>query len=171
MTIGFSDGTTYDSAIGLHLGQEQDNSYHKELGESSTASRRPSKATEKPTGELLVDREHHVPLLASAIMGEDGQMAGLAIDHRAQLKSEDAQHLALHEATELPLMNDYITDGMKPSDAYAKAHPIATATETAAVRAHAIRTGQDPDKYKEDYDQRMRDAASIAKEPTDRETP
>jgi hypothetical protein len=153
MTIGFSDGTSYGSAVDFHLDkpiEQEDNSYHKELSEGGEQ-------------KLNIDREHHVPLLASAIMGDDGNMTGLAIDHRVRTTPDQDQLLHLHEATELPYMNDLIKGGMSPPDAYGEAHKWATARETAASVAKWGPEGH------EAYKAAMRDNAAIASEPSDRE--
>lgn len=150
----YSDWVDYHAQLhGLNSPEEEKNSYHKENNP-----------------EVPVDREHHVPLVASAIMDEEGNMSGLAIDHRVQVPKEYIQHLALHEGTELPLMHSYMeADGMKPGDAYAKAHATATAVESASVKLDAVRRGIDPESYLEQYKQHWRDAAAISREPTDRE--
>src|SRR6185437_10329699 len=107
---------------------------------------------------------------ASAIVGSDGQMSGLAIYHRIPANPEFEQFLKQHEGAELWHMNNLVTAGMDPGEAYHEAHDkIATPIETAAVRAHAARTGQDPDEYLDRYKQFWRDAASIASEPSDRD--
>jgi hypothetical protein len=108
-----------------------------------------------------VDTSHHVPLLASALMDGSG---GIAIDHRANIPQEYHKYLILHEKTELDHMQNLIKGGMKPYEAYEEAHDkIATPIESAAVRAELGEEGLD--KYKKV----MREAAAIAKEPSDRE--
>jgi hypothetical protein len=123
---------------------------------------KPKSKTKEDQG-LNIDRQHHVPLLASAIMDEDGRMTGLAVDHRVDLSPEDASLVHLHEATELPMMNDLIKSGMSNSEAYEKAHAHAIERETAASKA---RWGDDGH---EQYKERIRDAASIASQPSDRD--
>lgn len=152
MTIGFSDGSQQDSWSDYFLG-----SYHKDL----------ASPTEQ---EPEIDRDHHVPLVASALMDKDGKMYGMAVDHRIKPNPEYDQFLMLHEASELPHMRNLVDAGMNPTEAYHEAHDkIATPTETAAVRAHAVRSGQDPDEYLDRYKEYWREAAKIASEPSDRQ--
>jgi len=129
----------------------------------------PVSDTEKPADAFKIERGYHVPLVATALMDEQGKQYGMAIDHRIPPNPEYEQFVALHEAAELPHMQNLIAAGMSNQDAYHEAHDkIATPTETAAVRAYATRTGRDPDQYLEDYKQHWRDAAAIASEPTDK---
>jgi hypothetical protein len=112
-------------------------------------------------GEQHVDRTHHVPLLASALMDGSG---GIAIDHRADIPQEYEKYLMLHESTELKHMQNLIKTGMKPQEAYDKAHDtIATPIEHAAVEADLGKEGL------EKYKSKMREEAAKAKEPSDRE--
>lgn len=153
--IGSSDGKQYASELDLVLDrpvQNEKNSYHNE---NST--------------ELNIDRDHHVPLVASALMDPEGKMYGMAVDHRVPPNPEFDQFLHLHEASELPHMQNLVDAGMSNQEAYHEAHDrIATPTETAAVRGYAARNGKDPDQYLDQYKQYWRDAAAIAREPTDR---
>jgi hypothetical protein len=110
-----------------------------------------------------IDRTHHVPLVASALTDSDGQMYGMAIDHRIPAKPEYEKHLWKHEAYENDYMNDLVKTGMSSQDAYHKAHDWSTARESAAV------TAEFGEKGLEDYKQHWRDASAIAAEPTDRE--
>ena len=167
--------------VGTSLGQYYQDNFDYQA--SSMQSTMPPTPSEKPAGEfksdpgtqvaqstLQIDRDHHVPLVASAIMHpETGQMVGMAIDHRVPENKEYEPFLALHEGTELPWMQDYIKDGMSPQDAYHKAHDFATARESAAVRAYAVDKGKDPDKFQDEYKQFYRDAASVAAEPSDKD--
>jgi len=161
MAIGTSTGEYFDSNISFLTGKiESENSYHNENKEASSPT----------SGAIPVDNTKHVPLIASAIMGEDGKMQGLAIDHRVQVPGDYVPFLAQHEAAELPHMRNLIDAGMSPQEAYHEAHDkIATPTETAAVRAHAVRQGLDPDAYHEQYKQFFRDASRIASQPSDRD--
>jgi hypothetical protein len=127
----------------------------------------------QPGGSPLnqnIDRNHHVPLAASGILDERGNMTGLAIDHRAPDPPDPAyfQHVALHEATEIPHMHNLMSAGKSPQEAYYEAHDLATRTESAAVRAYASRAGLDPDKYLDGYKQYWRDVASAASQSSDR---
>jgi hypothetical protein len=115
----------------------------------------------KPESESI-DRDHHVPLVASALTDDKGQMYGMAIDHRISPNPEYEKHLWNHEAYENDYMNDLVKNGMSSQDAYHKAHDWSTARESAAV------TAEFGEKGLEDYKQHWRDAASIASEPTDR---
>jgi hypothetical protein len=113
--------------------------------------------------ETPIDQDHHVPLVASAIMKPDGSYGGLAIDHRLNVPEDDKKLLDLHESTELPYMQDLMKGGAKPADAYAEAHKWATARETAASIAKWGTDGH------EAYKERMRENAKVAAEPSDRE--
>lgn len=145
MTIGTSNGQQFDTWSDYALGQ---NSYHQE--------------NKDETGFVL-DQDHNVPLVASALMNDEGSMYGMAVDHRLNPSQDDLDLLRLHESTELPYMNDLVKGGMSAPEAYAVSHKWATARETAASIA---KWGQDGH---EAYQQRMRDNASLASEPSDRE--
>lgn len=147
MTIGISDGQQHDSWSDFYLSP-----YHKELSEDINPS------------SFNIDRNHHVPLVASAILDEKGNPTGdLAIDHRIPSKPEYEPYLHLHEMSETFHMNNLMKSGMNALDAYHEAHDkIATPIESAAVRADLGEDGQ------EAYKQFWREAASIAKEPTDK---
>src|SRR5579871_3837615 len=131
MSIGTSSGEQYGSEI-----------------EALMANRRPSRATEKPAGEFnsnpgtqvpydenSIDRDHHVPLVASALTDDNGQMYGMAIDHRVPPKPEFEKHLWDHEAYENEYMNHLTKIGYTSQDAYHKAHDWSTQRESAAVEA------------------------------------
>jgi hypothetical protein len=139
--------------------------------EGSPDSYHPGRTEEKKEEpKLNIDRKHHVPLAAAGITDESGNMTGLAIDHRApdppDPKYFDFVHL--HEDEEIKHMNNLMAAGAKPQEAYHESHDrIATPIESAAVRAHAARSGLDPDKYLDEYKQYWRDVASTAAEPTD----
>jgi hypothetical protein len=127
----------------------------------------------QPGGSPLnqnIDRNHHVPLAASGILDEHGNMTGLAIDHRAPDPPDPAyfQHVALHEATEIPFMHNRIAEGATPQEAYHEGHDVATRIESNAVRGYAARSGLDPDKYLDGYKQYWRDVASAASQPSDK---
>lgn len=110
-----------------------------------------------------IDREHHVPLVASALTDDQGKMYGMAIDSRIPSKPEYEKHLWNHEAFENDYMNDLVKNGMSSQDAYHKAHDWSTARESAAV------TAEFGEKGLEDYKQHWRDAAAIAAEPSDKQ--
>jgi hypothetical protein len=114
-----------------------------------------------PTSQI--DREHHVPLVASALTDDNGQMYGMAIDHRIPPKPEYEKHLWQHEAYENEYMNHLVKIGYSSQDAYHKAHDWSTARESAAVEAEFGKDGL------EDYKQHWRDASKIASEPSDRD--
>ncbi len=125
---------------------------------------------------LHIDRTKDVPLAASALH-RDGQMYGVAIDKDAPqtdlgIPGFDPSHgVYLHEQAELPHMNNLIDGGMSTQDAYHEAHDkVATPTETAFIRATAVKNGQDPDQFLDKYKQYWRDVASTsaAKENPDR---
>ena len=154
------EGQQYASMSHYHMGLPIN--IDKPQEGSKTPSTIPDSDSEKPTGEFKVDQAHNVPLVASALMDSEGGMYGMAIDHRVKVSDDDKELLKLHEGTELPYMNDLVKGGMKPSEAYAEAHKWATARETAASVAKWGQEGH------EAYKERMREAASIAAEPSDR---
>lgn len=157
MPVGTSDGQLFASGM------------DERLGIPITGD---EQASEKPTGALnahggydptLVDRTHHVPLVASALTDDEGTMYGMAIDHRIPENQDYEKHLWDHEAFENEYMNHLTKIGYNSQDAYHKAHDWSTARESAAVQAEYGEQGL------EDYKQHWRDASSIAKEPTDAE--
>lgn len=145
--IGSSDGKAYETEMDLQLNRP----IIAEDTEEKTKKEEP-----------FIDHDHHVPLVATALMDKDGQMTGMAVDHRLNFSDQDLKLLHLHESTELPWMQDYMKAGMSAPDAYHKAHDHATARETAASIAQWGEDGH------EAYQQRMRDATAIASLDTDR---
>jgi hypothetical protein len=111
--------------------------------------------------DQLINHDHHVPLVASALTDDGGNMYGVAVDHRVDVPKEYLPHLIEHERSENSYMNDLIKDGYSSQDAYHKAHDWATQRESAAVIGQFGRKGQ------EDYKQFFRDAAGIASQPSD----
>lgn len=176
--IGSSDGKQYESEFDLALGRPV------QPPEKPAGASKVDPGMVRPPGTLPgmkpypeqpgnpmhdrealpinIDREHHVPLVASALTDDKGEMYGMAIDHRIPPKPEYEKHLINHEAYENDYMNDLVKNGMSSQDAYHKAHDWSTARESAAV------TAEFGEKGLEDYKQHWRDAASIAAEPTDR---
>ena len=146
-------------------------------GQEDSSNRMPVGATEKPTDALFVDHEHHVPLVATALMDENGDAYGIAVDHRVPLQFDfqgqkhDISHLlAQHEYAELPHMQNLMDQGMSPQDAYHDAHDlIAIPSETALSKAYAVRNGLDPEAFHEAYKDHIRQYVPIAREPTDRD--
>lgn len=188
MTLAFDDGSVYDDEVNYHLGVSsyqkdaettitppKDPKFRNPAPEPKNQDRIPSgypstsgenkRTSELPTGSgglSTVDREHDVPLAASALVNDKGEMYGVAIDKHIP-PSEYDQFVMLHEAAEYPHMKNLIDAGQNPIEAYHEAHDkIATPTETAAVRAYAARNGKDPDEYLEQYKQHWRDGASQA---------
>lgn len=157
------EGKQYQSMSHYHMGLPINTG--EEPSGKDVASRRHVGATEKPADELYVDHDHNVPLGASALVHpETGKMYGLAVDKNIPKNKEYFDHVALHEATELPLMQDYMTQGMGATEAYGEAHKVATQVESQRVRAHAIQKGEDPDEYQEKYKQFWRDGVSAAQQ-------
>jgi hypothetical protein len=158
--------------IGSSTGKQYEEDFDVEIGNHVVDDKEGDKASRKPAGEsksavpitpgATIDRGHHVPLVASALTDKDGQMYGMAIDHRIPPNPRYEKHLWNHEAYENDYMNDLVKNGMSSQDAYHKAHDWSTARESAAV------TAEYGEKGLEDYKQHWRDAASIAAEPTDR---
>jgi hypothetical protein len=158
--IGSSDGQQYESEFDLTIGKPIPPEDKAEGASRKTAGA--SKSAAPITPGATIDRGHHVPLVASALTDKDGQMYGMAIDHRIPPNPGYEKHLWNHEAFENDYMNDLVKNGMSSQDAYHKAHDWSTARESAAV------TAEYGEKGLEDYKQHWRDAASIAAEPTDR---
>ena len=111
-------------------------------------------------------RTHDVPLAASAIIDKEGNPTGqTAIDKDIPPHPEFDQFVHLHEQAEATHMKNLIDAGQDPVEAYREAHDrIATPIETAAVRAHAVRTGRNPDQYLDEYKAHWREGAAIAAE-------
>ena len=182
MSIGWSDGKSYDSYVDYQLGNERQveapvitsSREETEKPEDYTATQsRVKKQMERPNkSEMPVDRDHDVPLLASAIMHpETGEMTGIAVDRNTNVSDEDIKHLQVHEFNELGYMNNLVRAGMDPQEAYHQAHDrVATPTEADSVKAEGAGKGLDPEQYYEDYKARMRQHASeaAAEPPTDR---
>lgn len=162
--IGSSEGKQYDTELGVALGRPVEAS-EKPAGasKSSGATKVASSNTSTPENDIapIIDREHQVPLVASALTDDSGQMYGMAIDHRIPAKPEYEKHLWNHEAYENDYMNDLVKNGMSSQDAYHKAHDWSTARESAAV------TAEFGEKGLEDYKQHWRDASSVAAEPSE----
>ena len=162
MAIGTSDGQRYDSEISMLT------SLNTDLGgpvtTSSDAQKQRPVITTSDTSEFNIDREHHVPLVASAILDKDGSPTGdIAIDHRVPPKPEYEPYLHLHEMSEMFHMRNLIKAGMSPTEAYHEAHDnIATPLESKAVEADLGPEGL------EAYKKYWREAASIASEPSDK---
>ena len=142
-------------------GKERYNTWNQIL---SGQGPRPETGTRITVTPQHFDRTKDVPLAASAIINKEGSPTGVvAIDKDIPPHPEFDQFVHLHEMTEANHMKNLIDGGMKPADAYHEAHDrIATPVETAAVRAHAVRLGKDPDKYLEDYKQHWRNGAAVA---------
>lgn len=155
MTIGTSDGQQFGSEMDML------SSYSRSAAEPVIQNADGQSGQQDQ--DFQIDRDHHVPLLATALMNKQGQMYGMAVDHRAKVSDDDLSLLRLHEGTELPMMQDLIKGGMSPSEAYGEAHKWATARETAASIAKWGPEGH------ADYQQRMRDNTAVAKEPSDRD--
>lgn len=158
--IGSSDGKQYESEFYLAIGvpiTPKDKDVKE--GDSAPAGKPEPKGGYDPS---LIDRDHHVPLVASAITDKDNQMTGMAIDHRIPAKPGYEKHLWNHESFENDYMNDLVKNGESSVDAYHKAHDWSTARESAAV------TAEFGEKGLEAYKQHWRDAASVAAEPTDK---
>lgn len=174
--IGSSDGKAYESEMDVALGRPI------EPPEKATGASKSDLGTKTPDTlpgmqdypkgfnipdrmdretPPIIDREHHVPLVASALTDDSGKMYGMAIDHRIPPKPEYEKHLINHEAYENDYMNDLVKNGMSSQDAYHKAHDWSTARESAAV------TAEFGEKGLEDYKQHWRDASSIASEPSE----
>ena len=140
--------------------------------DSSTSATMPSTATEKPAGALNIDRDHHVPLVATALMDGSG---GIAVDHRipdthnfGDHEYDPTQFFHIHEWAEVPHMHNLMEGGMSAQDAYHDAHDkIAIPTETAAVKAYAVRNNLDPEAFMDNFKQFTRGAVATAREPTD----
>ena len=126
---------------------------------------RPESAT-----AMHIDRTKDVPLAASALAKEGEHMYGIAIDKDIPPHPEFDKFVYLHEGVEHAHMLNLIDAGQDPIEAYHEAHDrIATPVETAAVRAHAVGLGKDPDKYLEEYQQHWRDGLKKSREgPHDR---
>lgn len=159
MTLGTNTGEQFDSEF------EYLAASYQPAGRSLGASGKPTGKSSEGGGyqgspEPEIDRNHHVPLVASALTDDQGRMYGMAIDHRVPAKPEYEKHLWNHEAFENDYMNDLVKTGMSSQDAYHKAHDWSTARESAAV------TAEFGEKGLEDYKQHWRDAASVASEPT-----
>lgn len=152
MSLGTSDGQVFDSYMDL-ISPKADQNSKPVISDAR-----------QNEGSFNIDREHHVPLVASAILDDAGNPTGdLAIDHRVPPKPEYEPYLHLHEQSEIYHMNNLMKAGMNPVDAYHEAHDkIATPLESAAVRADMGEDGL------EAYKKYWREAASIASEPTDR---
>lgn len=163
MSVGTSDGQNYRSDIDFFLSQHREYSNLEQEDNSEDQSGQQRRDIRDQRRGLEIDQTHHVPLVASAIMGQDGRMVGMAIDHRLKMSDDDKELLALHEGTELPYMNDLVKNGMSPPEAYAEAHKWATARETAASIAKWGPEGH------EAYKDRMRENASIASQPSDQD--
>jgi Large polyvalent protein associated domain 23 len=159
--IGYSDGKSYDNDMDELLDRPITPN-----GRGAGASTEPADAL-KPGGGYPgsgeIDREHHVPLVASALLDKDGSMTGMAIDSRIPAKPEFEKHLWDHEAYENEYMQHLLKNGYSNQDAYHKAHDWSTQRESAAVEAEFGKDGLDA------YKQHWRDAASVAAEPSDKE--
>lgn len=169
MTIGTSLGQTYADPFEMATAAYTQPQQPKEQPKTE-----PEQDTQQP--QFTIDRDHHVPLAASALSNQDG-VYGIAVDHRIPSSNTFEGHtydptpfVALHEMAELPHMQNLIAGGQSNSDAYKEAHDkIATPVETAAVRAYAASQGLDPDAFHDNYKQFWRDHAAIASQPTDKD--
>lgn len=188
--IGVSDGTQYESQFEMYAAHYQtsentitppkDPKFQTPPPEPKDQSRVPSTmpvgAPGKPAGAFNIERGYNVPLAASALTHDGESMYGVAVDHRIPSSHtfeghtyDPAQFVALHEGAELPHMANLITGGQSAQDAYHEAHDkIATPTETAAVRAYAVKNNLNPDHFMDDYKQFWRDGAAMASEPSDK---
>lgn len=109
-----------------------------------------------------VNYDHHVPLVASALMDGSG---GIAIDSRLKgmFNKKEEDLLKYHEGLELGYMRNKMIAGATAPEAYAEGHEWATKGETAASIAQWGEEGHE--KYKD----KIRQAVAIAKEPSDKE--
>lgn len=161
--IGSSDGKQYESQFDVELGKPIELSQDLQPVSKKDQSRVPQGETaprtipKAPTPEHLpfIDRSHDVPLAASALH-KDGQMYGIAIDKDAPIIPQYDPYIYKHEADEFDYMKDLITNGMKPTEAYKKAHDHITPMESARVQADLGEKGL------EDYKQYWRDVTSIS---------
>lgn len=176
-----------NTPIDLHQDNREQRGSHQWFKDQNkrdyTDSTMPVGAPEKPAGAFNIERGYNVPLAASALTHDGESMYGVAVDHRIPSSHtfetgdkdrpghtyDPAQFVALHEGAELPHMANLITGGQSAQDAYHEAHDkIATPTETAAVRAYAVKNNLNPDHFMDDYKQFWRDGAAMASEPSDK---
>jgi hypothetical protein len=151
--IGASDGKQYETPFDVSLGRPIPPEDSAVGAPRKPAGASKQQAPSTPSPAPVIDREHDVPLAASALH-KDGDMYGIAIDKDAPIRPEYDQYIYKHEADEFAYMKDLIKNGMQPGEAYHKAHDHITPMESARVQADLGEKGL------EDYKQYWRDVAS-----------
>lgn len=124
---------------------------------------------------MNIDKNHNVPLVASALTKDGRSMYGMAVDHRVPLEMafNGSMHdltpfLYTHESSELPVMHDLIKGGMDVQDAYHEAHDkVANPSEASHRFAYAAQAGLDPDEFNQAYYNHIKQATETAKQPSD----